>query len=187
MKHLRIYLMVAALFGAPRAHAYIPEPALPLGERVKMSSHIFIGEIQSVNFVNESGQVISAAIAARETDLLQSNPILATKIRVQETLLSRRGQLPRTVVLRYPILGAGYFQSEARPRGLATLLRQVRATKGQKFIFLTQIVEHEGKKPFFVSSYAHYYCEDVKSKVTILEAIFSQKPKSNQNTGKWLN
>src|SRR5690349_16099784 len=109
MKLSHIRLLSSVLLAPLPVQAWFPVPPRPLAERVRMSTHVLVGEIERVYLVSEAVRVIPPSEAARQTERLLIDPLVETKIRVKGTLLWSKEHPKAVVYLRYRLPGAGYF------------------------------------------------------------------------------
>jgi hypothetical protein len=162
-------------------------PPSPLSERVAIASHIFVGEITSVHFIDSAGRYVTPEQAARQKFRFIGEPTVQTKIRIHETLSSRSGAMPREIIFRESSAGAIYFQPDERLKSLRNWLASERSQIGKRHIFLSRVVRRKGRETFYEPIDPQYYRELVSKKTEILDAVFSRATSPQGNSGRLLN
>jgi len=170
--YLRTFITgLTLLTFSPIVNAFEPPPVMTLEERVKDSSHIFIGKVEHQYFVNGLGKRISSAQAARLAEKLSNNPVIQVEIQISEVLLPRHAKMPKLVKFRYQLFGTTNFQSVDRSKGLENMLRDSQREAGKSFIFLTSKVDLPKHESFFASSDDTFYYEPISKRNLIRKTI----------------
>jgi hypothetical protein len=166
------------LFIASDSHAFLPPITLPLPERVKISTHIFVGEVRDAYFIDLLGRKISPRQAAQQVNWASAHqsfilPVIETKLRVKESLLWRKVKLQEIVLFRAEVPSIGYYQRKDRANGLARILAIHKKEIGRRYVYLTKAVSYPGRRTYFVYSGGHlsYDREEMREKKAIQKAI----------------
>lgn len=170
MKNFIISIWVLLALTVSLSHAVSIDPPLPLEKRVGMSTHVFVGEIQEINCVNETGEIIT------EEEAIASYPHLTArwKIKVHEVLFPTKWRAGGIAELQRPIfLWHPYADTkEKRIAHAETTLTSYRKIDiGKKYIFLTRAINPNKKKVYLISAQDQYYHEDLKQKAKIQSII----------------
>lgn len=194
MNRFSFCALLLALFTSSASYAFLPPPTLPLPERVKISTHIFVGEVRDAYFIDPSGRKISPRQAAQlfeQSGVLRrfgSFPVIETKLRVKESLLWRKAKPQETVLFRSEVHSIGYYQRKDRADGLAKILAMYKKEVGRRYVYLTKAVSHSGRRTYLVYSGGRlsYDREELREKKTIQKAI-EQVEGHRKRTGETLH
>ena len=193
MNRFHFCTLLLTLFTASASHAFLPPITPPLAERVKMSSHIFVGEVRDAYFIDPSGHKISPRRAAQQMDWALAHrsfilPVIETKLQIKESLLWRKVKLQEFVLLRSEVPAIGYYQRKERAKGLTGMLAGERRDVGKKFVFFTDIVSWPGRRTYFIYSGGHlsYDREEMQEKAAIQKAV-KQLENKQKRSGKVLH
>lgn len=185
--------LLLTLFTASAGRAYLPPITLPLVERVKISSHIFVGEVRDAYFIDLSGRKISPRQAAQQMDWAFAHrsfilPVIEIELQVREFLLWRKVKPQEFVLLRSEVPAIGYYQRKERANGLIKMLAGERRDIGKKFVFLTDIVSWSGRRTYFIYSGGRgaYGREEMQEKAAIQKAV-KQWENKQKRSGKVLH
>ena len=173
MKNLAAAILVLLLlaFTAPFSHAYTPPLPLPLEKRVGMSTHVFVGEIQEINYVDATGKVITPEEA------YASYPHLTArwKIKVHEVLFPAKWGAGGIADFQEPYYIPYSSSLDSKAERLNRTKDSLSGTRnfyiGKKYIFLTRATNPTKKKVYLISAQDQYYHEDLKQKAKIQSII----------------
>lgn len=167
MNRLHPYVLLGTLLMASVAQAFLPPQPVSTKRWVELSTHIFVGEVRDVHYIDQTGKVITPRQAAYLVNYHDIRPCLEIKLHVVEPLMWNSGKQEKFVLFR----GGVYMTSYAhRARDLQKKLSLAKQDGGKKFVYMTEIVEQKGRRTFFVESY-YPEREEMSKKAEIQKAI----------------
>ncbi len=148
-----------------------PLPPLPLSKRVGMSTHVFVGTVKQIDYVDKDGQVITPEQAYPTFP----NLTLRLNLQVDEILFPAKWKAGGTVQLRDFISLWRPYEHTSKQEGvkdLENVLAAWRKSYGEKkYVFVTRVVAPKRRSPYLVSVQGPYYREDLEKKSSIKAII----------------